>query len=743
MTLAISSARPQTLFNYARVGQWIDFELAQEANRLAAVLHHFEATCREPGMAMRVSYLADELSSYVRWAMPVDDWVRQVGQDFWMADRARWRSFMWRGLGVALDLYVKLTDYMVNHAEMFVGAVFVLSLRGSASAPRVSLSWVRFFHLKPQTVREFLNITPKTLNIENVIKYWDKATKGIIILVIAIKWLRDFQKYSGEQLVRALVVDAVLVAVGAEIAMGVGALFAGFLAGVSWPAFIMGLLAVGAAILVAKLWDNVTSGLRERIIELGFVEGTLQTVQAAVEWTQDKVSDAVEWGKQTVKTLDEHVFSPIAKTIAQGVDTVHNWVDAAARRLRQKFEEAKEAAGRVIFDRAIRPTDGPALEVRNALHDAMDGWGTDEQKIFDILENASDEEKKAVLRDQALMSRLERELGRKDMLKVLALLGAPIKMQLERAMAGFGTDEDAIYDILKHASNEEIISVRSDAALMEALKKELTDKELIIVLKLLYPGQPIPDIEDVRKNNVSLEVMESKLFVRGVGDNADISDNDVAQGMLGDCYLVAAMGEIAHQNPERIRQMIHDNGDGTYDVILFDEVQKKFVTVTVDNMFPTHGGRPFYVQGGDQRELWPMIIEKAYAKYFGNENYGNIEGGWPSIAMERLTGGKTTVYNGGSVSNFPLSIEDFGAHFSAGDAIAVGNVGGKVNHPDIVNKHAYYVVGVNVDNKTVTVQNPWGRKYPPITMSWEQFVQTFEKISITDLSGAQISTPSP
>lgn len=723
MTRSISSAQPWMLYRYANIGSYINHELISESHHLAHVLQHFEATCTE--YRIHVSYLAHDLRGYAQRADHIDRWVRNVGKGFEKADR---RALLDRILDL-IEKWRKGKKLWETWQPLFAGTIIASSIRaGSAYEGEIIINlpdFLRKFGFSLREIRKWAGLSPYL----NHIKYTNLPTHfakvGLItsIPIIAYKWFQDVKEWKEEQYSKSRLASAMTVDAGLTLGTTVAATWAG--------AKVGALIGAGIGSIVPGVGTAVGGAVG------AIIGGVVGGVAAA--WAVNKYGVR----EKSITWLDEHVFAPIAKTIAQGVDTVHNWVDVAARRLRQKFEEAKEAASRVIFDRAIRPTDGPALEVRNALHDAMDGWGTDEQKIFDILENASDEEKKAVLHDQALMSRLERELGRKDMLKVLALLGAPIKMQLERAMAGFGTDEDAIYDILKHASNEEIISVRSDAALMEALKKELTDKELIIVLKLLYPGQPIPDIEDVRKNNVSLEVMESKLFVRGVGDNADISDNDVAQGMLGDCYLVAAMGEIAHQNPERIRQMIHDNGDGTYDVILFDEVQKKFVTVTVDNMFPTHGGRPFYVQGGDQRELWPMIIEKAYAKYFGNENYGNIEGGWPSIAMERLTGGKTTVYNGGSVSNFPLSIEDFGAHFSAGDAIAVGNVGGKVNHPDIVSKHAYYVVGVNVDNKTVTVQNPWGRKYPPITMSWEQFVQTFEKISITDLSGAQISIPSP
>ena len=63
------------------------------------------------------------------------------------------------------------------------------------------------------------------------------------------------------------------------------------------------------------------------------------------------------------------------------------------------------------------------------------------------------------------------------------------------------------------------------------------------------------------------------LFVNG------ISYTDVAQGAVGDCYLVAALAGIARFSPQTIQQMFTDNGDGTFTVRFYRNGVADYVTV--------------------------------------------------------------------------------------------------------------------------------------------------------------------
>lgn len=48
--------------------------------------------------------------------------------------------------------------------------------------------------------------------------------------------------------------------------------------------------------------------------------------------------------------------------------------------------------------------------------------------------------------------------------------------------------------------------------------------------------------------------------------------------------------------------------------------------IIIDDYFPAYpNGDWCFVKGGNGEELWPMVLEKAYAKMYGNYNY--IEAG--------------------------------------------------------------------------------------------------------------------
>jgi hypothetical protein len=154
-----------------------------------------------------------------------------------------------------------------------------------------------------------------------------------------------------------------------------------------------------------------------------------------------------------------------------------------------------------------------------------------------------------------------------------------------------------------------------------------------------------------------------KLYERGEGEATDAHPSDVVQGRHSDCFLVAAMAVIVQQHPQPdrwIKEVIKDNGDGSY-TVTFYELRP---ALPYD---PTIGGPraaeyvkvPVTVQMGlyrgahsdDGGEKWPAVIEKAYAQAYGGEgdqpftkrdNLGE--------AMERLTGMPTRYHDPKTVS---------------------------------------------------------------------------------------------
>lgn len=149
------------------------------------------------------------------------------------------------------------------------------------------------------------------------------------------------------------------------------------------------------------------------------------------------------------------------------------------------------------------------------------------------------------------------------------------------------------------------------------------------------PGK-VPSVV-VRRSN-------GPLFARQPGDARAITVTDPHQGQIGDCYFVATMAAVAHTDPGLIRSRIKSNGDGTYDVTLKSWLLGNDEVVTVSDHIYTNviNGRPTYAQGnpaGGTNEIWPSVLERAYAKWRGGYDTASNSEGWRAsieAAMERF-----------------------------------------------------------------------------------------------------------
>ena len=91
------------------------------------------------------------------------------------------------------------------------------------------------------------------------------------------------------------------------------------------------------------------------------------------------------------------------------------------------------------------------------------------------------------------------------------------------------------------------------------------------------------------------------------------SPNDIHQGLLGDCYLLAGLSDMAEKQPNALKDCMVDNDNGTVTVRFFQRNQGKDgepdtfdpVYVTVDKQVPEAGGA--------SNCLWAQMIERAYA----------------------------------------------------------------------------------------------------------------------------------
>lgn len=262
----------------------------------------------------------------------------------------------------------------------------------------------------------------------------------------------------------------------------------------------------------------------------------------------------------------------------------------------------------------------------------------------------------------------------------------------------------------------------------------------LFLADLLHP-QGLLEPEPERQNPAPLpgdKAKYARMAGSAYGTGTPVSPQDVVQGGLGDCYLMSMMIAIARVRPDVLASLVKDNGDGTFDVTLYEEhliggatpyTERISDEVPVDN-----DGNPLYAQVATRpsgtRPYWPALIEKAYAKHKGG--YADIEGGWGTDAAQLLTkgGGKSFEPSDHSLADIAKMID---ADLKKGAAITAGSINrryddlrnwleDKTGLPTtdisetqrkfkIIAPHEYVVKSVDVAKLTIDLINPWGHDH--------------------------------
>lgn len=234
--------------------------------------------------------------------------------------------------------------------------------------------------------------------------------------------------------------------------------------------------------------------------------------------------------------------------------------------------------------------------------------------------------------------------------------------------------------------------------------------------------------------------IKGKPFVKDNLDSHLVDANDVRQGSLGDCYLLAGMASVARANPQAIQRLIRDRGNGIYDVTIYIDslgiseqkigplsipvptVKKAPKVITVNDVFPISSkGKAAFAKEGDLGpqgpELWVMLVEKAYAIHMGG--YGKIEGGNPGKAIELITGNGHSDYETSKFSDkqiasminralkHRLPVTAYTPDFKNKDK----GFKQDAEKLGVVGNHAYSPSDINVSSGTINLQNPWGQAH--------------------------------
>jgi hypothetical protein len=139
------------------------------------------------------------------------------------------------------------------------------------------------------------------------------------------------------------------------------------------------------------------------------------------------------------------------------------------------------------------PGFNPVTQARK-LHEAMDGFGTDERAIFDVLRSGRADLNRAIetefnrMNSKTLRHWLGSELSGSDYTKAIQLLGRgdfTLTEKLNQAADGWGTDEEKIFRALEIATPSELAEVKANAQLMNRLREELNDNDYRLAIAYL------------------------------------------------------------------------------------------------------------------------------------------------------------------------------------------------------------------------------------------------------------------
>ena len=219
---------------------------------------------------------------------------------------------------------------------------------------------------------------------------------------------------------------------------------------------------------------------------------------------------------------------------------------------------------------------------------------------------------------------------------------------------------------------------------------------------------PAPESDDVYGGRDWGLGENPQLYVNG------ISYNDIRQGSVGDCTMLATIASVASLNPNFIRDAIIDNHNNTYTVRLYDSHGKaEYVTVDGELYRESGGnGRPVYGYSSQLNEIWPAIIEKAYATWEGG--YANIKNRTATDTIMTLTGNRAHYVR----NQLPTSMlyDGIRSALANGRPVVASSYDDPSRHSGtgIVEDHAYSVLRVYEENgqQWIVLRNPWGyREY--------------------------------
>ncbi|CDW75384.1 calpain family cysteine protease containing protein [Stylonychia lemnae] len=208
--------------------------------------------------------------------------------------------------------------------------------------------------------------------------------------------------------------------------------------------------------------------------------------------------------------------------------------------------------------------------------------------------------------------------------------------------------------------------------------------------------------------------------------NELIEPGDVIQGTIGNCYFLSALSSLA-QYPQRVLSLFVNLDYAKVGMFIIRLcVNGEFQNVVVDDFIPfdPHSNQPAFTKSRNNK-LWPVILEKAWAKIHGG--YENSSSGHSVVSFSFLTGAPCSyIQHDDQEKLWDLVKEsDKSLHIITASNAKQHLEQHFFEQNGLVNDHVYSLITLNQikhygeDLRLVNLRNPWGKQ--EWNGSWSKF----------------------
>ncbi|XP_043997034.1 calpain-5-like [Gambusia affinis] len=281
-------------------------------------------------------------------------------------------------------------------------------------------------------------------------------------------------------------------------------------------------------------------------------------------------------------------------------------------------------------------------------------------------------------------------------------------------------------------------------------EKLFEDPEFPATSSSIYYNKPPPGAVQWKRPG---EICENPhLCVEG------ISSHDLNQGIVGNCWFVAACACLALKSdlwekviPDWKEQEWDSNYAGIFHFRFW--IFGEWIDVVIDDRLPTINGQLIYCQSKQNNEFWSALLEKAYAKLFGC--YESLAGGNTGDAVVDFSGAVAEsidlqkekyyadqnkqdkffedllkVWNRGGIISASISTQGFGLESRTENGLVRGHAYSVTDVKRVRLGHGLWAYFKNETIALIRLRNPWGKT--EWTGAWSDSSEEWSKVGDTE-----------